>query len=223
MSNVKHNAFFFIPPLQKNFFGHIMEELWKSKVYDPYLPLRKEGTVALDIGGNVGLVTYYLAQHFEKVITLEPSSEHFDTLSRMIAFNEINNVLPIKKALFMENGKFGFGGPKDNTTMRSLHMATWQDGKPEEEVETITLESLLNELKIEHVDLLKCDCEGSEVEILSHPSFKNVAHKIDTIIVESHRWSGRHPNQLKEALKNANFIVEQIPNDAEILVAKRIK
>ena len=52
----KSHAFFFTPPLATNFFGHIMEEMWKSRIYDPYLPLRKEGTVALDIGANVGLV-----------------------------------------------------------------------------------------------------------------------------------------------------------------------
>lgn len=216
------HAFFFTPPLQTNFWGHIMEELWKSRIYDPYLPLNKSGSVALDIGANVGLVSYYLAQHFEKVYSLEPSSEHFDNLMQMLTFNELTNVVtPIKKALFMENGKFGFGGPKDNTTMKSLHTATWQDGKPEEKVETITLEKLFEEFGIDHVNLMKLDCEGSEHEILSHPSFKNVADKINTIIVERHQWSGRHPNQLNEALKNAGFTVEQIPNQADLVVAKR--
>lgn len=218
---VKSHAFFFTPPLQNNFWGHIFEELYKSKIYDPYLPTRKEGTVALDIGGNVGLVTYYLAQHFEKVITLEPSSEHFNTLTQMLAFNELSNVTPVNKALFTENGQFMFGGPKDNKTMRSLHMATWQDGKPEEKVETITLEKLFEEQGITHVDLMKLDVEGSEHEILSHPSFKNVAEKIDTILIERHNWSGRHPNQLNEALKNVGFTIETIPNSADLLVAKR--
>lgn len=218
----KHQAFFFVPPLQVNYFGHIMAELWKDRVYDPYLPFRKEGSVALDIGANVGLVSYYLSQHFERVFALEPSTEHFDTLSRMLAFNEITNVFPIKKALFMENGKFGFGGPKNNTTMRSLHMATWEGGKPEEEVDTITLEALFDELKINHVDLLKMDVEGSEQEILAHPSFKNMADKIKVMLIERHNWSGRHPHQLDEALKNAGFTtIEIIPNSADLLVAKK--
>lgn len=218
---IQPHAFFFTPPLQTNFWGHIMEELWKSKVYDPYIPFNKSGTVALDVGANVGLVTYYLSLHFEKVYALEPASDHFKNLMKMVEFNGLTNVAPIKKALFMENGKFGFGGPKDNTTMKSLHMATWQEGKPEEEVETITLESLFKEFEIDHVNLMKLDVEGSEHEILSHPSFKNVADKIDTIIVERHQWSNRHPHQLNEALENAGFTIETIKNSADLLVAKR--
>ena len=198
-----------------------MEEMWKSRIYDPYLPLRKEGTVALDIGANVGLVSYFLSLYFEKVYSIEPSSEHFGNFMTMLDFNKLTNVIPIQKAIFMENGKFGFGGPKNNTTMRSLHMATWEGGKAEEQVETITLQKLFEDYKIEHVNLMKMDIEGSEVEVFSHSSFKNVADKIDVIITERHAWSGRHSNQLNEALKNAGFMLEQIPNSADLVVAKR--
>ena len=218
----KQNAFFWTGELDRNFFGHITEELYKSRIYDPYLPTRKEGTVALDIGANLGLVTEFFSRHFEKVISLEPSSEHFGNFCSMVDFNKLTNVTPVQKALFTENGKFGFGGPTNNKTMRSLHMATWQDGKPEEDVQTITLEKLFEEYKIEHVDLLKCDCEGSEYELFGHSSFRKVANKIDTIIVEVHQWANRHPNQIKEAFKNNGFTVEQIQNDASLLVAKRI-
>ena len=217
----QQHAFFWTGELDRNFFGHITEELYKSRIYDPYLPLRKEGSVAIDIGANLGLVTEFLVRHFEKVISVEPSSEHFGNLISMLNFNKITNAIPVQKAIFMENGEFMFGGPKNNKTMKSLHMATWQDGKPEEKVQTITLEKLFEDYKIEHVNLMKIDVEGSEVEILSHPSFKKVANKIDTILVESHSWNNRHPNQLKEALKNAGFTVENIPNDAQLFVAKR--
>ena len=218
---IKPHAFFFTPPLITAAFGHIMGELWKDQIYDPYLPSRKEGSVALDIGANVGLVSYYLSQYFEKVYSLEPSSDHFNNFSQMLAFNEISNVTSIKKALFMENGKFMFGGSSGNQTTKSLHMATWKDGKPEEEVETITIEKLFEDYKIEHVNLMKLDIEGSEIEVLSHPTFKKVADKIDVVLVERHSWAGRHPHQLDEALRNAGFTVEDIPNQADLLVAKR--
>lgn len=100
-------------------------------------------------------------------------------------------------------------------------MATWQDGKPDEVVAAVTLEDLFEEKKIDHVDFMKLDIEGSEAEVLASESFRNVAPKIDTILMELHSWTGRHPNQVKEALKNAGFTVSTVPNDAEILVAKR--
>lgn len=220
MENQQH-GFFWSGDIETAFVGHIFAEVFKDRIYQPYLPLNRAGTLALDIGAHLGIVSLYLAKYFERVIALEPSSEHFANLLKMVEFNGLTNVAPVKKALFIENGRFGFGGPKDNNTMRSLHMATWAEGKPEEEVETTTLESLFKEFNIEHVNLLKLDIEGSEHEVLSHPSFKKVADKIDTIVVERHQWSGRHPNQLNEALKNAGFIVEQIPNQADLLVAKR--
>jgi FkbM family methyltransferase len=214
-------AFFFTPPLVTAAWGHIMEELWKSRIYDPYLPIRKEGSVALDIGANVGLVTYYLAQHFDKVYSLEPFSAHFNNLLRMLNFNRLTNVEPIKKAIHIKEGIFGFGSAGNNQTTKSLHMATWGGKEPEEQVETITFEKLFKDYEIEHIDLMKLDVEGSEIELLSHSGFRAVAPKIKTIVVERHGWTGRNPNQLDEALKNAGFKVGNIPNSADLLVATR--
>lgn len=214
------HGFFFVPPLIDNYWGHIFEELYKSRIYDRFLPLRREKTVALDIGANVGLVSYYLSLHFEKVISLEPSIEHFNLLQKMLEFNQITNVKPIQKALYIEEGQFPFFH-NQNKTMYSLHMAVQDQKLLTEIVSAITLDKLFEQEKIDHVNLMKIDVEGSEVEILSSLGFKNVAEKIDTILVERHQWSGRHPNQLNEALKNAGFNIETIPNSADLVVAKR--
>lgn len=216
-------AIFFYGTIEDNWLGHIMYEIFKDQIYRPFLPLQKEGTVALDIGANIGLVSIYLSKYFERIIALEPSFEHFDALNRNLQVNKIENVKPIKKALFIKEGDFPFGGPKDNRTMRSLHAATWQGGKHDEMVQTITLDKLFEEEKIEHVDLMKIDCEGSEVEIISGIGFKKVANKIDTIICEIHSWSGRHRNQINDAFKSNGFDLQQIPNDADLIVARRIK
>lgn len=215
------HAIFFYGSIEQNWLGHQMAEIFKDGVYRPYLPLDKEGTVCLDIGGNIGLTSIYFSRYFERVITLEPSKQHFDALTRNLASNNLTNVTPIQKAIYIKNGTLPFGGPKDNKTMKSLHMATWQDGKQDEMVEAITLEKLFEDEKIEHVDLMKIDVEGSETEILSSPSFRKVAPKIDCIVGETHQWSGRHPNQLRDALKSNGFTLQVIPNDASLFVARR--
>ncbi|MBI2022159.1 FkbM family methyltransferase, partial [Candidatus Daviesbacteria bacterium] len=119
------------------------------------------------------------------------------------------------------NGEFPFGGPSDNRTMRSLHMAIWPNGKNNEVVEAVTFDKLFEDEKIERVHLLKLDVEGSETEILSSDGFKKVAPKIDVIIGETHKWSGRHPNQVKDALKMNGFEVSGMPHDPEIFIARR--
>lgn len=200
-----------------------MAEIFKDLVYRPYLPLNKKNTVALDIGANIGLVSIYLSKYFERIIALEPSKLHYDAYLRNMQSNNITNVKPINKALYIRNGKFPFGGPSSNRTMRSMHMATWEKGKPDEEVEAMTFDKLFEEENIEHVDLLKLDIEGTEVEVLSSEGFKKVASKIDTIVGESHRFSGRHPNQLVDALKNNGFetTTKTISGLSDLFFAKR--
>jgi FkbM family methyltransferase len=121
----------------------------------------------------------------------------------------------------MKDGKFAFGGPDNNKTMGTLHMSQWQDGKPKQEVECITLETLFKNENIEHVDLMKIDIEGSEYEVLGSSSFKAVAPKIDIVIGESHKWAGRNENQLRESLKNNGFNFQWLPGDAQLFVATK--
>ena len=200
-----------------------MAEIYKDSIYQPFLPLQKAGTLALDIGANIGLVSLYFSRYFERVIALEPSFEHFDALNRNLQINKAENVKPLKKALYIKNGELPFGGPPTNKTMRTLHMSQWVNGKHDEMVETITLDKLFEDEKIEHVDLMKIDIEGTETEIVSAIGFKKVASKIDVIMGELHYWNGRHPNQFKDAIKTNGFtyeVVEKLSN-SEVFVAKR--
>jgi FkbM family methyltransferase len=214
------NGIFFEGTPEENFLGHIMSEVYKEQVYAPFL-VGKSNLTILDIGANIGITALYFSQFASKVFSLEPSTQHFNCLKHMLEFNKITNVVPIQKALFMKNSKLPFGGPANNKTMRSLHMSTWKDGKPEEEVETITLDSLFEENKIEHVDLMKLDVEGSEIEIISSEGFRKVADKIDKIVMENHSWNGRNPEQVKGVLDMRGFNVETLPTDASILVATK--
>lgn len=214
------NAIFFQEPIEKNFIAHILKEIYFDGIYEPFLRGKKDLTI-LDIGGNIGLTSYYFSQFAKQVYTLEPSLEHFDVMNTMLSYNKIKNVMPINKALYIKEGTFDFGGPDNNNTMRSLHSATWQDGKPRETVQATTLPVLFKEFNIEHVDFMKLDVEGSETEIVSSSSFKEVASKIDCMVIERHQWSGRNENQIVDALKFNGFKVGSIPNQTDLLVAQR--
>lgn len=213
------NGFFFEPPAENNYIGHILAEIYKDRVYAPILEGKKD-LVILDIGANVGLATYYFSQFASKVISLEPSKEHFACLLKMLDFNEIKNVTPLNLALYMTDGTFELGH-NENKTMYSLHLAVKDDKLPSEQVPAVTLTTLFKDQKIEHVDFMKLDVEGSEYEILGQTAFAEVAPKIDSILVEAHSWAGRHPNQLKESLKNRGFQVDQIANDASLFYAHK--
>ena len=214
------HGIFFEPPIESNYIGHIMAEVFKDNIYAPYL-VRKRDLTILDIGANIGLTSYYFSK-YGKVYSMEPSKQHFDIFTEMIKFNKLEDkIVPINKALYLKSGKLPFGGPDNNKTMRSLHMATWEKGQSSEMVDAITLTDLFKEYKIEHVDFMKLDVEGSEYEIIGGGDFKAVADKIDKILIERHAWANRNPNQLTDTLRMRGFNVTQVQSDADLIIAQR--
>lgn len=212
-------AIFFEGELQDNYVGHIMSEVYKEQLYAPFLMGKKDLTI-LDIGANVGITAQYFAD-YGKVYSVEPAKEHFACLFEMIKYNKLEGkITPINKALFINSDKHPLFHNK-NRTMCSLHSAVNDNSSPAEIVDCVRLDDLIKEYKIEQVDLMKLDVEGSEVEIVSSDSFKNVADKIKLMIIERHAWSGRNPNQLTDALKMRGFFVEPITAEADIVVARR--
>jgi len=212
-------AIFFEGEIQDNYLGHIMAEVYKEQLYAPFLVGKKDLTI-LDIGANVGVTALYFSD-FGKVFSVEPAKEHFKCLSEMVKYNKLEDkITPINKALFIDSNKLPFYHNK-NRTMYSLHSAVNDNSSEPEMVDCIRLDDLMKEFKIDNVDMMKLDVEGSEVEIISSDGFKNVADKIKLIIIERHAWSGRNPNQLVDALKMRGFFVEPIPAEADIVVARR--
>ena len=217
--SVVDQAIFFQGTVEENGIAHILREIYLDGVYS-FLNGKSDLTI-LDIGANLGLTAMYFSRFAKQIYALEPSSEHFANLQKNIEYNKLDHVKAINKAIFTESGKFPFGGPPQNKTMRSLHMATWENGKPIETVDVITLPDLFAEEKIDHVDLMKIDCEGNEGEILCSRSFQKVSSKIDIVVGELHSWCLRNHNQILEALKEFGFEVSMIPNQAELFIAKR--
>jgi len=213
------HAIFFTPPLSQLYLGHQIKEIYFDNVYSNFLQ-GKENLTILDLGANVGMTSYYFSQFADTVYAVEPATEHFEDLTRMIEFNKIKNIKAINKAIYIKSGKFPLFKNK-NRTMFSLHAAVHDNSSKSEDVDTITIKDLFETHKIKHVDLMKLDIEGSEYEVLSHTSFIEVAPRINTVVVERHQWSGRNPNQLKEALKNVGYNVSQISGDADLLVGQR--
>lgn len=214
---------FFREPLEMNCWGHIMEEVYKTNLFASVIPEKKDGTVVIDCGANVGITSYYFSSKFEKVYSIEPSTRHFEVFHHMLGYNKIENVHPFQFALSNKDGESEFY-QYSNRTMDSLYgnlenPSLQITGK--EKVELKRLDTFMKEQKIEHVNLLKVDVEGVEYEILCGDSFANVASKIDTVVVEVHSYSGRNPNQIVDALKINGFEVQVVPHDATLLIARR--
>lgn len=217
---MKLHGLFFQPPIEDNYVGHITSEVYRDKIFEPFIPKNKEDSVCVEIGANVGIVSYYFAQYFGKVYAIEPSEQHFNTLKHMVEYNELKNVEPHKLAIYLKEGKYPFFHNK-NKTMFSLHTAVDDKTTEAETVDTMPLDKFFKENNIDHCNLLKVDCEGSEHEIIGSAGFKEVAPIIDNVVLEWHEWSGRPMSQLKDTLEMRGFKVEQVPSSASILVGRK--
>ncbi len=208
------NAFFFNPPLEANYIPNILTEVYKDRVYDQFMPKESNGKLCIEIGANIGLVSYYFARHFEKVIALEPSARHFPVLEENLRYNKITNVLPLKLALSSKNGDAEFYH-HPNQTMFSLRPEVNALPEEKETVQTMDIKTLFETYEIDHIDFMKADCEGSENDIIFSEGFEKVNNKIDKMVIELHTWNGIN------ALRDYGFEVKQIPSEAFIISATR--
>ena len=209
------DAIFYEPPIETNYLGHILKEVYVDRVYGQLLD-GKSGLTIVDVGANIGVTSNYFSQFASKVYSIEPSESHMKCLREMVRFNKNENITPIQVAIYSKDCELDFGH-NQNKTMYSLHTAVWDKDLGTEKVRAVTLDTLFKEQKIDHVDFMKLDVEGSEHEILGSDTFDLVANKIDSILVEHHVWSNRNPNQLREALRTRGFRANYIPNDATLI------
>jgi len=217
---MKQTQGIFFKDFKNAYIPEILKELYRDKVYDFYFKGKKDLTV-IDAGANIGLFTYYAYPFVKKIYSLEPSMDHFDSLSTMVNFNHMDRVIPLKLAIGDKNEEATFYH-NPNSTMYSLEKAVNALPKEAEKVKVVTLSTLFDKYDIKHVDFMKVDIEGSEMKLFASKGFAGVASKIDHIMIEYHTWSGINPNQLKACLIDNGFKFSWIDKtEATIALAER--
>lgn len=193
----------FFRDIENDHLFEIIKEMYHDRVYDPFLKDKKDLTI-IDLGANIGLFTYYAYDKAKVIYSVEPSAQHFETLTSMLTFNHFDKAIPIKCAVSNVDGTQTFYH-NTNSTMFSLKPEV--NGLPgeAEEVRTVTLETLFKENNIEYADFIKMDVEGVENLIVGSSSFDRVADKIGTILGEFHTWSGINPKQFETAFLDRGF------------------
>lgn len=148
----------------------------------------KNGMTFIDIGANIGLHTIVAASKVGnkgKVIAIEPQQSCIKLLKENVALNKLNNVTVIDHALgsTKTEGKI-FHVNDNNDAQATLRATCAADQSKYETIQIRTLDSLMQELGINHADVVKVDIEGSEVQMLKGgESFFNKT-KPEIIIME---------------------------------------
>lgn len=179
-------------PFDTLFIPYIYKEIYFEGVYIDILNQRKDMTI-VDVGANIGITVNHFRPHAKVVYAIEPSPENFAALKQNHDFNKWDNVKLCNYALADRNGEMEFAQAPNNRTTNALidkegSHAVGPGGWYEKpfKVPTKTIDTFFEENKIDEVDFMKFDPEGSEEMILYSDGFRKVAPKIKSIMCEFH-------------------------------------
>ena len=125
------------------------------------------GGVFVDIGANVGTYAMVLAQHVGaagKVIAIEPHPVPFDRLAFNRTASDFTQVRLVAAAASASDGDLMMETDSDN--IGASHVVTGNAGSHAFKVSALTLQRILGEAGVDHVDGLKIDVEGFEDRVL---------------------------------------------------------
>lgn len=133
----------------------------------------------IDGGAYIGDVSIYFLNRFPttRIVALEPSGPHHALAKRNLApYGE--RALLLNQGLWHERRIMTLVGDYTGAKLQELTAGSTT-------VSCIDLQSLLSDLSIEHIDIVKLDIEGAEDEVLSSNS-DSWLRKTDRLIVEFH-------------------------------------
>jgi FkbM family methyltransferase len=155
----------------------------------------------LDCGANIGLATIYWKRLYpaSTIIAFEADPAVFDVLSWNVARLRLTGVTLVAKAISDRDGEMSFWAEGADSG-RLADVIPSQTGTLKR-VPTVRLRHYLEQ----HIDLLKLDIEGAEVDVLLDSADRLV--NVDNIIVEYHSLRGKDQrlSQLITALTSAGF------------------
>ena len=159
------------------------------------------GDIIVDVGAHVGLFSIVSSVFARKIIAIEPHPVNFHLLIVNLLVNNIHNVVPLNRALWVNRTRLKlFEG--NHTGAHSLIGGSDRF----EEVETITLEEIVNSYG--SIDLLKIDVEGAEFEIFNHTDV-GLLKRIRMMVAEIHLQHG-DLSSIVEKLRSAGFRVKVV-------------
>jgi FkbM family methyltransferase len=180
----------------------------EAVILNPYLSpgyvSLPEDAIVVDVGANIGDFTIQSARlcPHGRVIAVEPVSEQVRMIAVQKLLNGVSNVTCVHVALGSHEGEVDIH--VDGSHSRA-HPGT---GKTER-VRLTTLPSLMRDVGIDRITLLKLDCEGAEWDIL--PAAEEVLPRIQQICMEFHCERGWTAGKLAAWLRDRWYEVRHTP------------
>jgi FkbM family methyltransferase len=147
-----------------------------------YLGMMRPPTIIVDAGANIGLSSIYFANKYKDamIIAIEPDGNNFYVLERNTVLYK--NIFPVKAALWPQEGMVSLRDPG----LGECAYQTYRNYASVEKnnIRCVTVDSILLNYGIDHIDLLKIDIEGAETEVFNDQC--DWLSKVKVLIIELH-------------------------------------
>jgi FkbM family methyltransferase len=150
--------------------------------------LVRPGDTVLDIGANLGVVTFPLASlvgRTGRVLAFEPNPPIAQLLQESITENRATQITLHTCALGTENGEMEMSIPGHNAGMATLDPSRFHAGSTRVRVPVRRLTDLLQQANLGPISLMKIDVEGFEAEVLEGGRDYLTQHPPAAILFES--------------------------------------
>ncbi len=146
-----------------NILVNSIEEIFLSDQYRRNYRF-SQGDVIVDAGANIGAYTVLAASNVGstgRVVSIEPEKNNLNYLKRNIAMNGLGNVVVVKKGAWSKKRTLKLYLISDNIM---AHTMIVKKSKRHVNVPVETIDAICRSNGLDHVDFIKMDIEGAEIE-----------------------------------------------------------
>ena len=173
--------------------NEVFRALFVRGIYDPNLivtvnTLLHKGGTFIDVGANMGyfsLLASKVVGEDGRILAIEPSSRDFTRLVDNVNINHLSNINPYRLAISDKKGTTKLSvACEERSSLNTLGTSFGFKGIEKvaiEDVETDTIDAIVEKEGIKSVDVLKIDIEGSEMVALQ--GAKNTIEKYRPVIL----------------------------------------
>lgn len=173
----EHSARYIGEVLQRGEYQFIKDELKDKK-----------DLVIVDIGANIGTFSLYVYDIAKTIYSIEPFKEINTMLEQTVKDNKLDKIKVFSMAIgpFTGKGLMGRNEPVSagGSSLSKLSYVENSKLPGTTAVDVMTLNDFCDKQGIDHIDVLKIDCEGGELDIMQFTDFKKL--RVDYIVGELH-------------------------------------
>jgi FkbM family methyltransferase len=160
----------------------VFNEVFVNEEYDlSFLGLNPK--IIVDAGANIGLASIFFAHMYPKsrIFSVEPEESNFNMAVKNSLFYP--NITVIKKALWNNSKELQIVDSGSEKWAFQVHEVAGITSSTT--INGLTVDELMIESKINRIDILKIDIEGSEIELFES-RYEKWLDNVSVIVIELH-------------------------------------